>query len=237
MSHPLEALYKLQRKDQKLIRVLREIQDIPVRKNDIESQLTGVKKKLNEVEENRKKIEVNISDNENETSLIQEKVIKYKQQQMDAETNEQYRAFVKEIGIAENQIKELEEIQINSMEKLEDVKKIESELKDNLASAEAEIADEINELNDRNNELNERLEEMKVDRREDALKCDQTLLKKYTRILQNKKDVAIVLLTGEFKNCCGGCHMQLPPQVINDAKNINKIVNCNFCGRIVYNTL
>ena len=237
MSHPLEALYKLQRKDQKLIRVLREIQDIPVRKNDIESQLTGVKKKLNEAEENRKKIEVNISDNENETSLIQEKVIKYKQQQMDAETNEQYRAFVKEIGIAENQIKELEEIQINSMEKLEDVKKIESELKDNLASAEAEIADEINELNDRNNELNERLEEMKVDRREDALKCDQTLLKKYTRILQNKRDVAIVLLTGEFKNCCGGCHMQLPPQVINDAKNINKIVNCNFCGRIVYNTL
>ena len=29
--------------------------------------------------------------------------------------------------------------------------------------------------------------------------------------------------------------MQLPPQIINDAKNINKIVNCNFCGRIVYN--
>ncbi len=237
MSHPLKALYALQKKDQKLIRVLREVQDIPVRKNDIESQLTGVKKKLNKAEENRKKIEVNISDNENETSLIQEKVIKYKQQQMDAETNEQYRAFVKEIGIAENQIKELEEQQINSMEELEAVKKIESDLNENLTSAKSEIADEIKELNDRNDELNERLELMKKDRREDALKCDQTLLKKYTRILQNKKDIAIVLITGEFNNCCGGCHMQLPPQVINDAKNINKIVNCNYCGRIVYNTL
>ena len=54
------------------------------------------------------------------------------------------------------------------------------------------------------------------------------------RILQNKKDVAVVLVS-DSNNCCGGCHMQLPPQIINDAKNINKIVNCNFCGRIVYN--
>lgn len=235
MPHPLEALYALQRKDLKLIRILREIQDIPVRKNDIESQLNGIKRKLTEATEKKKEIQSKIKDNENETLLIQEKVIKYKQQQMDADTNEQYRAFVKEIGSAEEEIKLLEDKQIVSMEDLENTKNNELELKQNLKEAEAAISDEIKELDDRHNELQERLEMMKTDRKRVTVNCDQLLLKKYTRILQNKKDAAIVILTGENKNHCGGCHMQLPPQVINDAKNINKIVCCNFCGRIVYN--
>ena len=44
-----------------------------------------------------KKIEVDIKNLENETAQANDKIVKYKQQQMDSETNEQYRAFVKEI--------------------------------------------------------------------------------------------------------------------------------------------
>ena len=54
-------------------------------------------------------------------------------------------------------------------------------------------------------------------------------------ILNNKKDAAIVFI--ESGAHCGGCHMKLPPQVINDAKNASKIVGCNFCGRILYNPI
>jgi len=63
--------------------------------------------------------------------------------------------------------------------------------------------------------------------------CDPALLAKYTRILKNKRDFAVVLV--ESGGHCGGCHMKLPPQVIHDARNPQKIVGCNFCGRIVYN--
>ena len=46
MTHPLEPLLALQKKDLKLIRILREIHDIPKRRDNIESQLSGTKKKL-----------------------------------------------------------------------------------------------------------------------------------------------------------------------------------------------
>ena len=235
MTHPLEAIVALQKKDLRLIRLLRELQDIPKRKDDIEQQVNGFKRKLEETSEQRKKIEVKINELENETSLANDRITKYKQQQMDADTNEQYRAFVKEIGTVEEEIKEFEEQEINFLEKLEDLKKSEHKYNNHLSEAQESISDELKELNERNNELNERLEQMKADRKLSAEKCDPLILKKYVRILQNKKDIAVVQVS-DTNNCCGGCHMQLPPQIINDAKNINKIVNCNFCGRIVYNS-
>lgn len=235
MTHPLEAIVALQKKDLRLIRLLREVQDIPKRKDDIEQQVNGFKRKLEETSEQRKKIEVKINELEDETSLANDKITKYKQQQMDADTNEQYRAFVKEIGTVEEQIKEFEEQEIDFLEKLEDLKKSEQKYNNHLSEAQESISDELKELNERNNELNERLDQMKADRKLSAEKCDPLILKKYVRILQNKKDIAVVQVS-DTNNCCGGCHMQLPPQIINDAKNINKIVNCNFCGRIVYNS-
>ena len=235
MTHPLEAIVALQKKDLRLIRLLREVQDIPKRKDDIEQQVNGFKRKLEETSEQRKKIEVKINELENETSLANDRITKYKQQQMDADTNEQYRAFVKEIGTVEEEIKEFEEQEINFLEKLEDLKKSENKYNNHLSEAQESISDELKELDERNNELNERLEQMKADRKLSAEKCDPSILKKYVRILQNKKDIAVVQVS-DTNNCCGGCHMQLPPQIINDAKNINKIVNCNFCGRIVYNS-
>lgn len=235
MTHPLEAIVALQKKDLRLIRLLREVQDIPKRKDDIEQQVNGFKRKLEETSEQRKKIEVKINELEDETSLANDKITKYKQQQMDADTNEQYRAFVKEIGTVEEQIKEFEEQEIDFLEKLEDLKKSEQKYNNHLSEAQESISDELKELNERNNDLNERLEQMKADRKLSAEKCDPLILKKYVRILQNKKDIAVVQVS-DTNNCCGGCHMQLPPQIINDAKNINKIVNCNFCGRIVYNS-
>ena len=46
MTHPLEAIVALQKKDLRLIRLLREVQDIPKRKDDIEQQVNGFKRKL-----------------------------------------------------------------------------------------------------------------------------------------------------------------------------------------------
>ena len=233
MIHPLEPLLALQKKDLKLIRILREIQDIPKRRGDIEAQLSGAKNKLETALDSRKHTEASLRDIENEIELLNERVIKYKQQQMEAESNEQYRAFVKEIGTVEAEIKEQEEKQLSLMEALEQGKTIEHTCQEQLTLEQGSIADEIQELDERLTELTERADQMKTDRRRMAENCDRNLLQKYSRILNNKKDAAIVLV--ESGGHCGGCHMKLPPQAINDARNPSKVVRCNFCGRIVYN--
>ena len=233
MSHPLESIYALQKKDRKLLKLLREIRDIPQRKNDIEAQLSGSKKKLDMALDSKKHTVATLKEQELEVESLKEKVTKYKNQQMDAQTNEQYRAFVKEIGVVEDEIKTLEEKEIKLMEALESGSEIVAECEEKLNGERAEISDELEELEERTAYLQEKVEGMKADRMRAAAGCDRAILQKYTRILNNKKDFAVVLI--EPGGHCGGCHMKLPPQVTNDARNPTKVVACNFCGRIVYN--
>ncbi len=233
MSHPLESIVAVQKKDRRLIKLMREIRDIPQRKQDIEAQLAGSAQKLETAVDSRKHTEVTLKEQELEVESLKERVTKYKNQQMEATTNEQYRAFVKEIGTAEREISDLEEKEIVLMEALEKGKVIESEREATLSGERAEISDELGELDARAAELNEQLEQMKATRARAAEQCDKSILQKYARIMNNKRDFAVVMV--EPGGHCGGCHMKLPPQVTNDARNPAKIVACNFCGRIVYN--
>ena len=233
MSHPLEPIYALQKKDRKLIKITREIRDIPQRKSDIEAQLSGSKLKLETALDSKKHTEATLKEQELEVESLKEKVLKYKNQQMEAQTNDQYRAFVKEIGTAEDEIKVLEEKEIHLMEALEKGKTIVAECEERLNGELAGISDELGELDARAAELQERADKMKADRARAADGCDLEILKKYVRIMNNKRDFAVVMI--ESGGHCGGCHMKLPPQVANDARNPAKVVGCNFCGRIVYN--
>ncbi len=233
MSHPLEPIVALQKKDRKLIKIMREIRDIPQRKSDIEAQLGGSKKRLEIALDSKKHTETMLKDIELDIEACKEKVTKYKTQQMEAKTNDQYRAFVKEIGVVEGEIKELEDKEIKLMEDLEQGKAIVAECEERLNAEKAGIADELAELDERVAALKERLDSLKEDRARAAALCDKPLLQKYTRIMNNKKDFGVVMV--ESGGHCGGCHMKLPPQVIHDARNPTKIVGCNFCGRIVYN--
>lgn len=233
MSHPLESIVAVQKKDRRLIKLMREIRDIPQRKRDIESQLAGAEQKLATALDSRKHTEATLKEQELEVESLNERVIKYKQQQMEANTNDQYRAFVKEIGTVERDVSSLEDKEIVLMEALEKGRVIEGECEEKLSGERSGIADELAELDDRAAELTEQFERIKADRARLAEQCDPTILKKYVRIMNNKRDFAVVL--AESGGHCGGCHMKLPPQVTNDARNPTKVVTCNFCGRIVYN--
>ena len=233
MSHPLESIVAVQKKDRRLIKLMREIRDIPQRKSDIEAQLAGSAQKLETAVDSRKHTVATLKEQELEVESLKERVIKYKQQQMDAQTNEQYRAFVKEIGGVEREISDLEDKEIVLMEALEKGKAIEADCGEVLSGERAGIADELAELDERSAELIEQLEKVKADRARSAEQCDKSILQKYSRIMNNKRDFGVVMV--EPGDHCGGCHMKLPPQVANDARNPNKIVACNFCGRIVYN--
>jgi len=234
VSHPLEPLMALQKKDRKLIKLMRELRDIPKRKEDIEAQLDGARKKLETAMESKRHTEALIKEVELEIEALKEKTSKYKQQQMEAKTNEQYRAFVREIGTAEEEIKLLEDREMQLMEELEQGKGIVAECEGRLEEERGEISEELDELDERAAAIGERLGRLKEDRRRAASGCDKALLQRYTRILQNKKDFAIVPV--EEGGHCGGCHMKLPPQVVHDARNPQKVAACNFCGRIVYNS-
>jgi hypothetical protein len=232
MAHPLEALLVLQEKDRKIAKLQREIRDIPARKADIEKQLEGAKTKLNQSRETLKKVTADLKQLEIEAGTHNEKIIKYKQQQMEAKTNDQYRAFLQEIAAAEKHISALEDREIVLMEHIESAKKIIAEREAELKEEEGGVSDEQAMLEERLSEVQEDLDALLTDRGRITSNVNPSLLLKYERLFKNKGDFAVVQVE---KDHCSGCHMKLPPQVTNDALNPDKLVICNFCGRMLIN--
>lgn len=232
MAHPLEALLVLQEKDRKIAKLHREIRDIPARKADIDKQLEGGKTKLNQAREALKKVTSDLKQLEIEAAAHGEKILKYKNQQMEAKTNDQYRAFLQEIAAAEKQVAALEDREIVLMEHTESAKKIIAEREAELKEEEDGVSEEKEMLEERLSEVQEDLDKLIADRERITSTVNPSLLTKYDRLFKNKGDFAVVQVEGSH---CSGCHMKLPPQVTNDALNPDKLVICNFCGRMLIN--
>jgi uncharacterized protein len=100
-----------------------------------------------------------------------------------------------------------------------DVQKI----RDDLASSEAAMADEINALTSQ-------LDEAKIARDSARGKVDKSWIKTYDS-LSAKRGYAVAPV---IKGTCKGCHMALPPQLNNILARMESIEMCPRCGRIVY---
>ena len=232
MAHPLEALLVLQQKDRKIAKLEREIRDIPVRKADVESQLDQAKASLAAANEELMQAQSDIKQMEIEVEAHKEKITRYKQQQMEAKTNDQYRALLIETATEEKAVSDLEDSEIELMEKLESSKKAVAEREAVLEEESEGISEELEMLEERLEELTEDIEVQKETRAKMAADIDRTLLSRYERILANKRDFAVVRVENSH---CRGCNMKLPPQVVNDAINPAKLVACNYCGRMLIN--
>lgn len=232
MAHPLEALLVLQEKDRKIAKLRREIRDIPVRKAEVESQLDQAKAKLTEAREAQMQVQADLKQLEIEVEAHKEKMLRYKQQQMDAKTNDQYRALLIEEANEKKGITELEDRELELMEQLEASRKSIDEREAELKEEEDGIRDEQEMLEERLKDVKEDLEAQTEKRAKMAAGIDATLMVRYERIFANKGDFAVVRVENGH---CRGCNMKLPPQVVNDAINPAKLVGCNFCGRMLIN--
>lgn len=232
MAHPLEALLVLQDKDRKIAKLQREIRDIPARKAEVETQLKHAKAKLAEAREAQMQVQSDLKQLEVDVEAHQEKMLRYKQQQMDAKTNDQYRALLIEEANEKKGITELEDRELELMEQLEISKKAIEEREAELVEEEEGIRDEQEMLMERLDEVKEDLEAIIEKRAKMATEIDPALLTRYERVFANKGDFAVVRVENGH---CRGCNMKLPPQVVNDAINPAKLVGCNYCGRMLVN--
>ena len=75
-----------------------------------------------------------------------------------------------------------------------------------------------------------RLQDMRTHTEQEAKKVDPALLAKYRSIKQHCTPPMAKLVNGQ----CSGCFMSLPSATLLDIRNGDRIVECDNCGRILY---
>lgn len=230
MVEILSNLLRLQKIDTELSRLEAKKQDVPRRIEGIQlviknkqDELDVAKNMIVDLKKQNKLLEVDLKETE-------EKINQFSAQLYSAKTNEQYKAFLKEIEAQKKQKTKIEDEIIAILEKAEiteeKIKILEKELKELQQETQEKIAFLKKEEADLNNALNERI----VERERLITAVGKDIMQIYERIRKNKSGIAVVTIESER---CQGCFNPIPIQKILEIKRNDRLHFCEYCGRII----
>ena len=229
----LTALIELQNIDRTLIQLKKEAQRIPARKEAMEARCAAEKEALEEAESAFQHNQSAIKQQDLDAEAVREQLNRYKNQQINVKTNEEYKALGHEIEGSEKKISDIEDVELELMEKIEGLKADVAQKKTTLEASQRTIAADQTDLDARMAVIKEQFEELKTQREAFVAKLDERLEATYRALLQSKDGLAVVPVQ---QGGCGGCHMKLTPQILHDAHAGVKWVSCGYCGRMLYDT-
>jgi len=227
----LEQLLILQDRDQKIRQIRTEIETVPLRRSSLEAQLAasrasveGLKQKARQVEIDRKRLELDVG-------TRTETISRLKTQQYQTRKNEEFRAIGHEIERYENEIRKIEDDELELMVLADKVKADLAEEEKKATAAQNSIARQTADLEEKSKALESQLQGLSKERSELAGKIDEDSLGRFERLFKSKGDAAVVAIE---HGVCTGCHMKVTTATAAQVKAGKEIVSCENCGRILY---
>ena len=170
-----------------------------------------------------------------EIRSAEDKLGRYRTQQLSVRKNDEYQALGHEIATTQAQVSELEGKELEIMYAIDEAKKkfaaAEAELKANISGHEARIK----MLHEREASLSAELKGAQADVAEARKPVGDLKLRVYDRIAVRNMP-AVVAISGSK---CGGCHLKVSSEVESAARGktvdpLAQLPTCDQCGRIVY---
>jgi len=225
------GLVKLQELDSQIYALKNEKEAKPLEFKAIEEAFEAKKQNLSLLEKNSLELQKQRKEKELELAANAEAVKKLQTQLYSLKTNKEFQTMLQQIADTKADGSLIEEKILISFEDSDKIKAQIDQENVKLKSEEKVFLDKKKDIELRIKEIDERLSQLQAQRKQIAPGVEPKMLAEYEKILSSRDGLAIVTVVD---NSCGGCHMLVPPQVINLIKMYEHIVTCEVCNRIFY---
>jgi predicted nucleic acid-binding Zn-ribbon protein len=230
--HPdLERLIKLQQLDGFAETARRTLAEHPIRSQALESRIDTAKATL---ETARQQLAANQTARraiEKDLAAVQTRLSKYKDQLMEVKTNREYQAMQHEIEIAQTEVRTYEDRILERMLEADDLTMAMKRGEAALGLEQKAVAEERRRLEEELSKLQRELDAALADRQELVAGMDPQTVALFERVARVRHGVAVA----EARDgVCTICHVRLRPQVFNDVRRNDSIIQCESCQRILY---
>lgn len=228
----IQQLILLQSRDRRLAGAKNELDQMPNSREALQKRiaiesdtLDLTRKSILEVEARCKKIEGDVAEIEN-------RVTRYKTQQLQVKRPEEYKALDKEIASLIEQVSEMEDEQLELLEKIESEQSLLSAAESPLQEKISRLETQLSGLDDRAVFLTEEIDELEQSYKASLEQIPAELLLAYKQVKRvAKRSPWVVPVENQL---CGGCNLRVSNDVVAKALVEGQISNCDQCGRIVY---
>jgi hypothetical protein len=231
LNSDLQHLIQLQELELTADRVRRRIEAIPGAQKALEARIA---ERTAGVQAIRERIAANQAarrDIEKDLASVQARLSKYKDQLMEVKTNKEYQAMQTEINVAEQNVRRQED---RLLERMEEAEILATELKDGEAALKAEqmdVALQRQNLETERTTLDRDLERASAERARVASALPPGALATFEQLAKHRKGLA---LSEAREGHCTQCHVRLRPQVFNEVRRNDSLIQCENCSRILY---
>ena len=231
MNSDLQHLIHLQDLELNAERIRRRVEDLPQIQAALDERIgertavvAAVKERIAANQAARREIEKDLA-------AVQTRLSKYKDQLMEVKTNKEYQAMQTEIGVAEQNVRGQED---RLLERMEETDTLAAELKSAEAALKAEQADVAREkqgLEAERATLDEEIRRTDTERQTVSSQLSAPALSLFQHVAKHRRGVA---LSEARDGHCTQCHVRLRPQVYNDVRRNESLIQCESCSRILY---
>jgi hypothetical protein len=231
IKQQLGELVKLQHVDAEIYDLKRQLDEKPEFLKGLEQQFEEKKDFLHQLEEKYKNIQLDRKAKEGDLKVKDEAIAKANAQLSQIKTNKEYTAKISEIENIKADKSIIEEKIILAYDEGDKVKAQIDQEKAVVQQEEQKYLGQKKIIDDEVGKIRQRIKDLEAERKTLTPHIQAAILGRYERILINKEGLALVPLEG---GSCGGCYMNVPPQVINEIKKNEDFVLCEMCARILY---
>ena len=231
MLPDLERVIALQKLDTAAHDAQRRLAEAPERMADLDARLEAARQQVADTKARLADSQAQRREIEKDVAMHQGRLSKFRDQAMAVKTNQEYHAIQKEIGYAQTEIKSLEdkilELMLDADEQTAAVKRSEKALAEEQKAIEADKK----ALAAESGSLQETIERLAAERRTVAGQLDPKVLEMFERVAKGRHGVAVA----EARDAvCTICHVRMRPQVFNNVRKNDSIIQCDSCQRILY---
>ena len=227
----LEHLIRLQQLETEVDSARRRVAEIPLVQLALEARLAEQTAILDAVKQRIAANQAARREVEKEVAAVQSRLSKYKDQLMEVKTNKEYQAMQHEIATATGAVRSQEDRELEFMEEAETLAREVKEAEGSLKRTQAEIATEKKALDSEAAALQQRVLEMSALRTDVAKHLSPAALGLFEHVARQRKGLAIAEARDGI---CTVCHVRLRPQVFNEVRHNDALIQCDSCLRILY---
>lgn len=231
MHADLERVIALQRLDSEANAARKKLAEGPERERAFEARLDLARERIAEAkaslaanQEARRAIE-------KEIAVHQARLSKYRDQAMAVKTNQEYHAIQHEIAHAQGEVKKHEDAMLERMVEADDLSATIKAAEAQLAADQKAIDADRRQAQAEEADLQKTLDALGGERAAIIAALDPRLLAVYDTAYSRRQGIAVA----EAKDgICTICHVRLRPQMFNEVRRNDGIVQCDSCQRILY---
>ena len=231
----IQSLLILQDRDLKRLGLEAQLKAVPGDIARVEQKIAAEKAAIDVSRSEMRELELKKKVLETEIGSAEDKLGRYRTQQLSVRKNDEYQALGHEIATTQAQINEFEGKELELMYAIDEAKKkftaAEAELKANISGHEARIK----MLRERETSLSAELKTAQADVAEARTPVSDLKLRVYDRIAVRNMPAVVAIHSSK----CGGCHLKVSSEVESAARGktvdpLAQLPTCDQCGRIVY---